>query len=402
MVFLRWLPVTPRSICSKIGALAAAIVLAVLALLPRAAAADDRDAVERGRTAGRTLLILRDPHVCGIALMHARCKSDVEAFLQKHGGADADYRTLPNAGAHPATGLRAYVNDGDRDAFDPALGWYNNVQSTEQMWTDDARGAALYDAGVEAVFLPAAQPGLLERLSYGPVFDLVGHAARIPSGTLPLDAGAIRGVSRSGGMTQIPAGTPQFVHDLVTAVDAAFPPAPLAQLAYTDGVAGDAVLGVAAATVGELAESRVWLGQSEAQRFVDAYAARLTALAPERAREIAGLRAKLRGDSSSDLTGAQAAHMRVLGAVIGAATPRGQRASIALAAAQLAYNASVRRDPALATALLHVLGTSAELDAVPGFASARAEAKTLAPGDWTPQFKLALRLVDLIMKGGSN
>jgi hypothetical protein len=114
------------------------------------------------------------------------------------------------------------------------------------------------------------------------------------------------------------------------------------------------------------------------------------------------LRAKLRGDASSDLAGAQAAHMRVLGAVIGTATPRGQRASIALAAAQLTYNASVRRDAVLATALLNVLRTSGDLDAVPGFASARAEAKILAPVDWTPQFKLGLRLVDLLTKGGSH
>jgi hypothetical protein len=227
----------------------------------------------------------------------------------------------------------------------------------------------------------------LERLSWGPVFDLVKHAARIPSGTLPL---------------QIPAGTPKFAHDLVTALDTAVPPPPLATLAYTDDVAGDAALGLAAATVGELAESRVWLRQADAQRFVDAYVTRLGALAPDRAREIADMRAKLRGDASSDGAAAQTAHLRVLGAIVGAATPRGQRASIALAAAQLPYNASVRRDAALATALLNVLGTSGELDAVPGFASARAEAKALAPADWTAQYKLGLRLVDLLAKGGSN
>ena len=377
-------------------------MLAVFAILPQPAAADDRDAVERGRIAGRGLLILRDPHVCGIALMHARCKADVEAFLQKHGVTDAEYKSLPAAGPHPATGLREYVSDGNRDAFDPALSWYNNVQSTEQMWLDDARGAALFDAGVEDVFLPAAQPGLLERLSWGPVFDLVRHAARIPAGTLPLDAGPIRGVSRSEGITQIPAGTPKFVHDLVTAVDAAVPSPPFATIAYTDDVAGDAALGLAAATVSELAESRVWLGQADTQRFVDAYATRLRALAPERAREIDDVRAKLRGEASFDGAAAQAAHMRLLGAIIGGATPRGQRASAAFAAAQVSYNASVRRDAASATALLNVLGNASDLDAIPGFAAARGEAKTLAPADWTAQYKLGLRLVELLTKGGLN
>ncbi|HEV2643383.1 MAG TPA: hypothetical protein VGT98_11780, partial [Candidatus Elarobacter sp.] len=99
---------------------------------------------------------------------------------------------------------------------------------------------------------------------------------------------------------------------------------------------------------------------------------------------------------------AQAVHTRLLGAIIGGATPRGQRASIALAAAQISYNANVLRDATTATALLNVLATAGDLDAVPGFASARAEAATTAPADWTAQYKLGLRLVDLLTKGGSN
>ncbi|HEV2739144.1 MAG TPA: hypothetical protein VGU66_11245 [Candidatus Elarobacter sp.] len=392
---------TRRSICSK-AALAAALAAAAFVLLPAPARADDRDALERGRAAGRSLLVLRDPRVCGIALLHARCRADAEAFLQKHGGTDADYKNVPAAGPHPATGLRAYVNDGDRDAFDPALGWYNNTQSTEPMWADDARAAALFDAGVEDVFLPAATSGLTERLSWGPVFDLVRHSARIPAGALPLDIAPIRSVTRPSGVVEFPSAMPQFVHDLVTAVDATAPPPPLATLAYTDDVAGDAALGVAAATVRELAQSRMWLAQADAQRFVDAYAARLRAIAPDRARDVADLRAKLRGDASFDASAAQAVHTRLLGAIIGGATPRGQRASIALAAAQISYNANVLRDATTATALLNVLATAGDLDAVPGFASARAEAATTAPADWTAQYKLGLRLVDLLTKGGSN
>ena len=131
MVFSRLPLVTPRSICSKPGALAAALVLAALALLPHAAAADDRDALERGRTAGRGVLIVRDPIACGIALLRARCAAAVDAFLQRHGQADADYKTVPRIGPHPATGLRAFIA-GDHDAMDFALEWFNTAQSTEQ------------------------------------------------------------------------------------------------------------------------------------------------------------------------------------------------------------------------------------------------------------------------------
>jgi hypothetical protein len=403
MAFSRSPPVTPRSICSKLAALAFALVAAaVVALLPRPVLADDRDAVERGRTTGRGLLIVRDPRVCAIALMHARCTSDVEAFLQKHGGSDADYAKLPNAGPHPATGLRAYVNDGDRAAFDPALGWYNTAQSTEQIWDADARAAALYDAGIQDVLLPAAGQGLLERLSWGPVIDLVRHAARIPSGALPVDVGPIRAETRSNGALRTSGDMAKFAQDLVAAVDVAMPPPPLAQLRFGDDAAGDAALGVAAATVSELAESRTWLAQADAQRFIDAYEARLRKLAPERGRDIALVRAKLRGDAAYDGADAQSAHLRVLGDIIGRANPRGQRASLALAAAQLSYSASAYRSAASSAALLNVLATSSELDEIPGFASARAEAKTLAPADWSAQFKLGLRLVEILTKGGSN
>jgi hypothetical protein len=396
-------PVTPRSICSRLAALAVALIaVALVAGMPRPALADDRDAVERGRTTGRGLLVLRDPRVCAIALMHARCASDIEAFLQKHGGTDADYAKLPNAGPRPATGLRAFVNDGDRTAFDPALGWYNTAQSTEQMWNEDARGAALYDAGIQDVLLPAAGQGLFERLSWGPAFDLVRHAARIPNGALPLDVGPIRGEKLPDGGVRTSGDLPKFARDLVTAVDAAMPPPPLAHLTFGDDAAGDAALGVAAATVSELAESRAWLAQADAQRFIDAYEARLRALAPERDRDLALVRAKLRGDAGYNGADAQSAHLRVLGEIIGRATPRGQRASLALAAAQLCYSASAYHSAASSGALLNVLATSPELDAIPGFAVARAEAKTLAPSDWAAQYKLGLRLVDLLTKGGSH
>ncbi len=63
----------------RCGVFALAAIIAAMA--PHAAQADDRASVEGGRGAGRGLLILRDPKVCGIALLRDRCRADVEAFL---------------------------------------------------------------------------------------------------------------------------------------------------------------------------------------------------------------------------------------------------------------------------------------------------------------------------------
>lgn len=416
MVFWRWPPVTLRSICSKAGALAAALAVAALACVTQPAAADDRDALERGRTAGRTILILRDPRACGIALLHARCVADVDAFLKRNGEGDADYARVPNVGKHPATGLRAFAANGDRDALDLALTWFNAVQSTEPMWRDDPRAAALYDAGIVDVLLPAGRgyppfesPALLA------VGDLARHAARVPAGTLPLDVARIRDEASvtmtpvvvgkqeyQGSMRLSPAGK-KYAHELVAALDTTVPPAPLATLAYGDDVAGDAALGLAGATVRQLAETPAfWLVQADVQRFIDAYIARLRTLAPDRARDADQLRGMLRGAALVDFGALKTAHTRLLGAVIGGATERGGRASLAFAVAEIPYNAMIERDEKSAATLLGVVGRSADLDAVAGFAAARAEASTLGPRDWIAQYRFGLRLVDLLTKGGSN
>jgi hypothetical protein len=389
-----------RSISSSAPWCAALALVAAFAFVPRPASADDRAAVDRGRTAGRGILIMRDPRVCGIALLHARCVSDATVFL--HGRKDADFTSVPKIGPRPATGLMAFVEDGDRDAFDFALSWYNNTQSNEAMWSADARDAALYDAGIEDVFLPAARGGpLMERLGMAPVGDLANHAAQIPGGALPVDLAPIRAGARGPqGVMRLPPGGPQFAHDLVRALDAATPPLPFATLVY-DGPAGDAALGVAGATIAEFNDSPFWLAQADVQLFIDAYVARLAALAPQRAAEIADLRAKLRGDAAWAHDAAQAAETKVLTAIITASPARGRRIAFATAATQIPYNAAILRDPAAAAGLLRAVGTAAVLDDIPGFASARPEAANLAANDWRGQYRLGLRLVDLLSKGGT-
>jgi len=400
---------TRRSTFSRLRLLAAAVALTVAAMLPHAALAADRDSVERGRAAARGILLLRDPRACGIALLRARCKSDAEQFLNGRG--DADFQKVPKIGPHPASGLITFVTDGDREAFDFALQWFNNTQSTSVMWGADPRDAALYDAGIEDVFLPAAPrngpvgvpPEILENLALVPVGDLANHVASIPSGTLPLDVAPIRaGAQGPNGVVRLPPGARAFAHDLVAALDTAVPPPPLATITYPDGAVGDARFGIVVATVMELIDSPDWLAQADAQRFVDDYLDRMRILAPDRADEIASLRPQLRGDRSYDHDAAGRANSALVGEIVKAQSARGKRIAVAMAATQMTYSASILRDQPSAGELAKVLAASDELDAIPGFQSARIAAGAVAPSDWAAHYRMGVRFVDLIMKGGSN
>jgi hypothetical protein len=391
-----------RSICSRAAAAAVALI-ALLGLAPQAAFAADRGAVERGRSAGRAILLLRSPTVCGIVVLRARCRADVDAFLGARG--DDDFKSVPKVGPHPATGLRAYVTNGDRDGFDRALYWINTTASPETMWKSDPSGAAAYDAGIEDVFFPAALGNMaLEYLSIGPVIDISGHLALLPPDALPVDVAPLRlrapeEASQLG--ARLAPGTVAFAKSLVEALDAALPGEPLATFSYPAGPAGDAMLGIATSTVYELTDSAPWASQSDAQRFFDDYTARLRVLAPERSTEIAAVREKLRGGAGFRGADAVNATSQVFIKVL-AASPGRQRVLLGSMAAQMSYNASVFRDVATAGMCLRVLGGLEALDAIPGFAKARAEANTIGPADWLKQYALGVRLVDLILRGGAT
>jgi hypothetical protein len=404
MAFSPWRLAMRRSTCSKrvTAALVLIAVLTQLTALP--AAADDAAAIEAGRAAGRSLLILRDPKVCGIALLRDRRRSDVDAFLG--GKSDADFKDVPKIGPHPASGLRAFVADGDRDAFDNALGFFNSRSATPEMWTSDARGAALFDAGVEDVLLPAARGNFaLEVLSSGPTFDLFEHAARIPHGALPVALPAVprETPTPAAGPKKLPGGAliTTFAHDLVTAIDAAMPPPPLLTIAYADGAAGDAALGVASSTMAELIDSPDWLFQADAQRFVDAYAAHLVRVAPAQAARIAEFRAAVRSNRGFSHDAALDKHTAMSGAVMTATPARTKPFLLGLLAAQLVYNAAILRNRDTATAMANVLSEQPGLDAsIAGWSEVRHTAS--AGAEWGAQYRLGLRLVDLIRKANAR
>ena len=392
-----------RSISSKRVTAGLVLVAFLTQLTPLPAAADDAASLEAGRAAGRGLLILRDPKVCGIAVLRDRCRSDVDAFLG--GKSDADFKDVPKIGPHPASGLRAFVADGDRDAFDNALGFFNSRSATPEMWTSDARGAALFDAGVEDVLLPAAHGNFaLEVLSSGSTFDLFEHAARIPHGALPVALPAVprETPTPAAGPKKLPGGAlmTTFAHDLVTAIDAAMPP-PLLTIAYADGAAGDAALGVASSTMAELIDSPDWLFQADAQRFVDAYAAHLVRVAPAQAARIAEFRAAVRSNRGFSHDAALDKHTAMSGAVMTATPARTKPFLLGLLAAQLVYNAAVLRNRGTATGMANLLAEQPGLDAsVAGWSEARRTAS--AGADWGTQYRLGVRLIDLIRKANAR
>ncbi len=383
-----------RSISSR----AAAAALTAFALLGpcAASAASEESGLEAGRSAGRALLILRDPRACGIALIRRRCMADVDRFLA--GKTDADFSKIPKIGPHPATGLRSFVTAGDRDAFDAELGYINSRRSTPAMWSADARGAALFDAGIEDVGLPAAQSNpLAELFAVEPIADLANHAAQIPAATLPIDIAPLRSDAPSAGSHRLASGAMKFAHALVAALDAAMPPPPLAKIRYVDGAAGDAALGVASATVSELVDSPSWLAQADAQRFFDGYTARLAIVAPSRRADVATLRAALRGGASFSHGAALKANEAVVGAILRSDAARAKPIVLGALAAQMVYNAAILRDPRMGNAAVHVLGTETGLDAaVPGWSAARDTAGGITADDWSAQYQVGLHLIALI------
>lgn len=365
----------------------AVLVGFLLALGPGAASADDRVSLDAGRTAGRGLLILRDPAVCGIALVRERCKADVEAFL--NGRADADFKGMPRIGAHPASGLRAFVATGDRDKFDRALGYVNTKQSTPAMWTADARMAALYDAGVEAVFLHAANGNSVAvLLGSGPASDLIAHAAQVPPGSLPVAV-----------PPSIPPGMMQFARNLVDAVESTMPAPSFASMTFADGPAGDAALGVAGSTVSELIDCEPWLFQPESQRFVDGWTTRLTAFAPSHAAEIDAFRAAVRPGPRFSHDAAIRTFNHLISSVLDDDRSRAAQFMLGAFAAQLVFNSAVMRDHNVATMMSSVIAANTALDAsVPGWRAARGTINDPTGTSWFTQYQNGVLLVDLIEK----
>lgn len=383
-----------HSICFR----AVVAVAAVLMLLGSAVAAraDDRTSIEAGRAAARTVLLFSDPRMCGVAILRVRCVADVELYLRGRG--EAEFSRVPKIGPHPAAGLRAFVANGDRDAFDLALRWINNVQATAPQWSSDPRDAALYDAGIDDVFLAAAGPNqMAQALMAAPAADLAVHVAQIPAGTLPLDVAPLRQLNMTtpNALRVLP-----FARDLAAAVRVAYPPAPIFVLAPPESPAADAQLGLASQAAGELTNAPRWLAQAEVQQLVAAVADRYDLLLGAGAS--ADLRAGTRVDASYNRDAAlKAGH--ALAERLGQRLPtaRFQCFVLGLSVAQIAFGSAITRDAGSQRVLLDATASSPALDqALPGWAAARAAGSSIGADDWLAQHAYAMRLVDIIKSAG--
>jgi hypothetical protein len=392
MAFSPWRHAMTRSTCFSrcIGSL----VLAVFLCAPRLALADDRASVDAGRAAARGVLILRDPRFCGIALFRERCIADVDTYLRGRG--DTDFGQIPHIGPHPATGLRAFVANGDRDGYDTALSWINNVQAVPQQWKANPRDAALYDAGVLDVFLAAAGSNELTAMTMAaPAADLAVHASDIPNDALPVDVAPLRALH----MTRPNVGhILPFARDLTVAVRRGFPVDPIFVLPPVDSPCADAQLGLASQSLGELMHAPFWLGQIDIQRFVATVAERYDELLPGDPPASADLRARSQIDASYDAAAALAAG-QALSTRLGKQLPtlRFQRFVLGIAVGQIAYGAAISRNPSAARTLLDSVAASPALDdAIPGWSTARTPGTSIGTTDWPAQHAYALRLVELI------
>jgi hypothetical protein len=257
------------------------------------------------------------------------------------------------------------------------------------MWTADPRDAALYDSGIDDVLVP--------------VLDLAEHLDLIPTGTLGIGLDGLRPAAGSSTEKQVRPGALAFARDLVVAIDRTAPPAPIAAFAFDDGPLGDALLGVAGATAAELIDSRAWLVQSDAQVFLDAYVARLIAMVPERRAQFEQLRGALRRGAVIEHDATLNAHTAAISTLMGPSKPRTKAILIGMLSAQLVYNSAILRDPGVSRMALGIIASEGALDAgVPGWSASRAGAARIGPTDWAAQYRFGLRMVDLIMKGGSH
>jgi hypothetical protein len=267
------------------------------------------------------------------------------------------------------------------------------------MWTADPRNAALYDAGIDDVFIRAANTNRsIPWQGEGALIDLSLHLASIPSGAIPVSLERLRS---SAGCRAWPIDANlDLAVALGDAAERLAPTRPLAVLAFSNDPRGDAVLGVAAATVAELADNPDWLAETAPQRFVDAYFARLLVMRPGARDELSRLRPLLSGGPGFIHGAALEAATDAIAPLLGSGKPHSAGILSGSMTAQLVYNAAILRDPAMGRAALGIVAESAPLEAgVPGWAAARAQAAGVDPTDWSAQFHYGLHLVDLIVKG---
>jgi hypothetical protein len=342
----------------------------------------DRDAYERGRASARTVLVFQYPRICAIVLERPRCARDVDRMIAR----------FPRFPAADAALLRTAFASGDFTKIDPHYHEINSTFVAEAERVKDPHAAWLVEAGIASVEIPAARDELAQTLAAPNAVSLarnlaaagdfagvvpdaaareVAAAKRASDGTMPLGIG--------------PSEIGSYEAAVLKALEQIFPATPYPRIPYVaEGPRADAQLGVAFATLSELAEVPRVLAQPDAQGFVDALFARLIELLPGDAARLAALRTQFAPDAELGALYRPDGAMVKLGAIqkdLDGATLHAML--VGQFSAQIAYNAMVYRDVKLGNEFRSRVEAFDEADAaVPGLAQMRAALRTPAATDW--------------------
>jgi hypothetical protein len=173
-------------------------------------------------------------------------------------------------------------------------------------------------------------------------------------------------------------------------------------LDYSAAPVADLRLGVALATLGELADAPALLERPSSQQFVDDTFAEVAQTTNDSSILVhtQNRRNALRaGDNTFDRSRAYGALADLMKDVLRAAgSPRNKLIALGFMAEQTAYNARVLRDPATDSADRAALGANAVADTlVPDLPSLRAQLAALGPNQWSAAADAAEKIVAALL-----
>ena len=179
------------------------------------------------------------------------------------------------------------------------------------------------------------------------------------------------------------------------------PEPPLGAYPY-DGPRAYALFGLTSSWVAEFIDNSPWIGQSDVDAFVTAWANQAVAFAPTAAPQRSTFLTLLHTNPFNHDRVLQASV--ALEAAVTSALPKAEKRQVLFGvfAAQLAYNAAVLRDDPSSRLYLRVLADISEVDPIsPDVARLRAKAAAVASGDWANQFALGRDLSVAILNASA-
>jgi|GEM_PF-6682115 len=361
------------------------------AILPTAA---ERAAYEDGRALGRALYFMKYPQPCTISLLRARCRHDGEVLLTYLQAVP----TSPSWTTRLAT-IRAAFESGDFRACcgTPTI---DDIQpKVDQKPGLDRHGLWLVIAGklttrtehdlFSSSHILTGIRTLVEQASDAPTFASAVLAE--PLRVLKADSGAVSDTQLAAWRDTMSAGLVRI-----------FPEPAVPHVAYGTGPRADAQLGVALATVSQLADTPTFLVQTESQEFLDETFARLDGyLSPDQhATALQEIRAQLKPSEAPLQPYAAGGPIYRLAALLRGGIERTTwgRVSVGQLSAQIARNAIFHDDRPMNKSMPAFLGTLDGVDsAVPGLKAARAALASADPTNWDDVNRKATAIVDLLM-----